>query len=58
MRIEKPLHLLDDDGVTELPVISVGQEEAEKLGWTDEDYDDPEPGGLDMFRPDYLVYES
>ena len=58
MRIEKPLHLIDDDRVTELPVISLSQEEAAELGWADEEYDDPEPKNLELYHPDYLVYEN
>src|SRR5258708_7774179 len=60
MKIEKPIHLITDDGVTELPIISFSQEEAERIWGPDEDEerDDPEPEGRDVVRPDYDVYEN
>jgi hypothetical protein len=46
-------HLIDEDGVTELTIVLFSDEE---LGLPDED--DPEPEGLDVFRPDYEVYQN
>jgi hypothetical protein len=49
-------HLITDDGVYE---IRIGTYSREELGLPEDDeLDDPEPDGLDMFWPDYEVYEN
>jgi hypothetical protein len=51
------LHVITDDGVTE---IRIGLFTKEELGLSEEDeeWGDPEPEGLDVFWPEYEVYEN
>jgi hypothetical protein len=48
------LHLITEDGVLEILVTTFRPEE---LGFEDEPLEE-EPEGLDLFHPDYLVYEN